>query len=534
MIELSLLPFILFIVVIISSLSERINIPYPLLLVIAGLVVGFIPGISMWHPPPEAILSIFLPPILFSAARLTAWRDIQDHLFRTIGSLSILLVIFSMSLSAVIINYFLPDMNLAAALALGAIIAPTDTVAACSIMQRMQVKQRIIRTVEIESLFNDAMGIVLFKVALFYVFFGSIHSAMINTHPLWISMAGIGTGVTFAYFSSIIVQYFLRDVTSELPIIMNLVLAYVSYLFADEIGASGVLAVVSAGLFYRRTEKSFSAQTRLMATSVWETLLFFLNGLIFIAIGIQFPTSLNAVNDIPHTTLFFASALTITTLLFLRFIWILCVSAIRQRWLSYKHPSKKTPKLMQSVVIISWSGMRGLVSLALALSLPYTLPDNTAFPYRDLLIFLTFTTILFTLIVQGLSLPWVIKRLKGNKSDAQETERIAAIYNMLTKKAIQRMQQQWELKESSSIPAKDMVKHYYANRESQIATKTQEEHTTRITDIIREARDLLGNILEYERTLLRKLRNRGDISEEIYFKLLQKIDRDEVGFESYH
>lgn len=534
MTELTLLPFILFLVVIVSSMAERINVPYPLLLVLTGLAVGFLPGVAIWHPPPETILSIFLPPILFSAARLISWRDIRTHLYRTITSLSVLLVAATMVVTATVLNYFLPDMNLGAALALGAIIAPTDTVAACSIMQRMNVKQHIIRTVEIESLFNDAMGIVLFKIALSYIFYGSLTNAMISTHTTWIALGGISTGIAFAYFSSIIVDFFLLDATSELPIIMNLVLAYVSYLFADQIGASGVLAVVSAGLFHRRTESVFSAQNRLSATNVWDTLLFFLNGIIFIAIGIQFPASLNAVSSIPHSTLFFASSLTIVTLIGLRFIWILLTTSIQQRWSRYKKPSQSQPALLKSVVIVSWSGMRGLVSLALALSLPYTLPNNTAFPYRDLLIFLTFMTILFTLLVQGLSLPWVIKRLKGNQSDIKETQRIATIYNILTEKAIARMQEQWTEKDAYSQSAKAMVKHYYMNRQSQLAIKAQESDTQAMVHIIKEARELLSLILAYERSLLTKLRHRGDISEEIFIKLLRKIDRDEVGFESYH
>ncbi len=533
MTELTLLPFILFIVVIVTSLSERINIPYPLLLVITGLIVGLLPGVAMWHPPPEAILSIFLPPILFSAARLTAWRDILSHLYRTIVSLSVLLVLFSMVLSALIINYFLPDMNLGAALALGAIIAPTDTVAACSIMQRMQVKQRIIRTVEIESLFNDAMGIFLFKIALFFVASGSIKHAMVSTHIFWIVFAGISTGVAFAFFSGIIMDFFFLDVTSELPIIMNLILAYVTYMFADQIGASGVLAVVSAGLFYRRTEGHLSAQTRLTATSVWETLLFFLNGIIFIAIGIQFPSSLQGVSNIPHSTLFYASALTIVTLLGLRFIWIFFVTAIRDRWIFFSNPSLSRPPLFQTVVIVSWSGMRGLVSLALALSLPYTLPNDTAFPYRDLLIFLTFTTILFTLIAQGLSLPWIIKKFKANRSDQKEMQRVASIYHQMTEQAIKHMQDH-HATDISSLPAQEMVRHYYDGRQSQIAIKTQEDDTHAVVELINEAREYLAEVLAYERDLLNDLRTRGDITEEIYIKLLRKLDRDEVGFESYH
>ena len=195
---LTLLPFIFFIVIIVTAIAEKINIPYPLLLVITGLIAGFLPHPHMWSPRPNAVLAVFLPPILFSASRLVSMHEVKAHLLKTIVSLSFVLVILSMAGVACVMYYYIPTMPLSAALALGAIISPTDTVAACSIMQRLRVQQHIIQTVEMESLFNDAAGIVLFKMAMVYVSLNSITHAMITTHAAWLIIGGIGTGLIVA------------------------------------------------------------------------------------------------------------------------------------------------------------------------------------------------------------------------------------------------------------------------------------------------------------------------------------------------
>ncbi|MCB1828161.1 MAG: sodium:proton antiporter, partial [Coxiellaceae bacterium] len=284
---LEILPFILFIVVIVTSISERINVPYPLLLVIAGLVVGFIPGIPNWHPATDMILPLFLPPILFAAARLVSWQDIKNN-FSTIGSLSIGLVVATAILVAAVLHFFIPQMSFSSALVLGAIISPTDTTAATAILSRMNIRQHIIRTVEVESLFNDAMGIVMYKAAVLFVYLGTINVADVGGETLLVGLGGIAVGFVFAYFTSLIVEQFFSNSENELPIIMSLILAYVAYMFADRVGVSGVLAVVAAGLYHRKTEQKIDANARLSETSVWSTLIFFLNGILFISIGMQF------------------------------------------------------------------------------------------------------------------------------------------------------------------------------------------------------------------------------------------------------
>ncbi len=254
---------------------------YPLLLVIAGLIVGFIPNMPSWHPPNDLVLALFLPPILFSAARLISWQDVKLNL-SIIVSLSIFLVLCSALSIALVLCWMIPTINFTNALILGAIIAPTDVIAANSILAKMNVPRHIIRTIKVESLFNDACGIVLYKTALLLALGHTLTAADISHEILFIGFGGIAIGLLFAYISGIIIKQFLTHSENHLPIIMSLILAYVAYWFAEKLGGSGVLAVVAAGLYHKKTERAVSASTRIAEKTIWDTLIFFLNGIIFI------------------------------------------------------------------------------------------------------------------------------------------------------------------------------------------------------------------------------------------------------------
>lgn len=526
-----IIPFILFLVVIGTAIAERINVPYPLVLVVTGLLVGFIPGVPNWHPPSDIVLPLFLPPILFAAARLISWEDIQNNKSE-ITSLSILLVVASTIVVGIILYLIIPDMPLSAALTLGAIISPTDAIASTSILHRMKIQRYIIRSLEVESLFNDAVSIVLYKMALLFVLMNAINLVQAGENMLIVGLGGIAVGLMFSYFTSLIVKEFLTESENELPIIMSVILAYVAFLFAERIGVSGVLAVVAAGLFHKRTERAIKARTRLSEKSVWDTLIFFLNGLIFIVIGMQFPWYLSKVSYISAGQLVLFSAITIITLITLRFVWVLMTTLIvdlisRLR----KQEGKRYLFSWSEVLISSWSGMRGLVSLALAIALPVSLPGGPAFPHRNLIIFLTIITILFTLLVQGLTLPLLVKLLKAEKSDAAFLKESAKIYRKLTKEAIEHIDQLEASKHICSENAKKLVSNYYANRLLQFKVTYETECNTH--EVAHEAEVLLSKILNYERGRLHELRAKGKISEEVYIRILSKIDRDEVGFASY-
>ena len=525
-----IIPFILFLVVIGTAISEKINVPYPLVLVVAGFIVGFIPGIPNWHPPSNIVLMLFLPPILFAAARVISWEDIQNNLVEII-SLSIVLVVISAIAVSLALHWAIPSMPLSSALVLGAIISPTDAIASTSILNKMNAQKHMIRTIEVESLFNDAISIVLYKMSVLFVFMGDINVGQVSFHTVLIGLGGIIVGLMFSYFTSLIIKEFLAESENDLPIIMSLILAYVAYLFAERVHVSGVLSVVAAGLFHKRTERMIKARTRLSEKSVWDTFIFFLNGLIFIVIGMQFPSFLKKVSYIPSRQLILFSAITIFMLVFLRFVWV-TFTAYFSFLICHLRKSKKISGFSwRQVVVSSWAGMRGLVSLALAIALPVSISDTNAFPFRDLIIFLTIIVILFTLVVEGLTLPYLIKLLKLQKTDIPTLKETTKIYRKLTKKAIEHFNELEKEEHICSIAAKKLVDNYYTNRLLQFKLSYETECNTH--EVGHEAELLLGQILDHERKLLYHMRNSGEISEEVYIRILSKIDRDQVGFASY-
>lgn len=525
MATLASLPFILFMIVVVTAIAENINIPYPLLLVVAGLIVGFIPNMPSWHPSNDIVLALFLPPILFSAARLISWQDVKQNL-SIIASLSVCLVLCSTLVIAWVLCSIIKDINFSTALILGAIIAPTDVIAANSILSKMNVPRHIIRTIKVESLFNDACGIVLYKTALLLALGGTLTVPAIGHHVLYIGLGGVAIGILFAYISGIIIKQFLTHSENHLPIIMSLILAYVCYWFAEKLGASGVLAVVAAGLYHKKTERAVSAGTRLAEKTIWDTLIFFLNGLIFMSLGTEFPAYLRNVGNLPISKLLLFSVVTIISLLILRLVWVAVTIAIDQ-YFWQKRTGKFSHQLIswKKTLIVSWAGMRGLVSLALAVALPVLPSPDPHFPIRDLIIFLTIITILFTLLVQGLSLPPLIKQLAISKNHEDELKKIRDIYMQLTEKALHHINTTGIHPHFES--AKEIVETHYTNRLRHTLGPTDQPHNHR------HAETFLSRMLQFERDLLLKMRQEGEISEEIYLKILLKLDRDEVSFSPY-
>ncbi len=525
------IPFILFLVVIFTAIAERINIPYPILLVVVGLIVGFIPGLPNWHPPSNIVLTLFLPPILFAAARLISWQDIKNNSLEIIV-LSIILVIASSIGIAFVLPSMAPIFSISSAFVLGAIISPTDAISATSILNRLNAKQRLVRSLEIESLFNDAVSITLYGVALFLVFTGTINTTSFTRTLLPSAIFGVAIGLVLSYFTSVIVDNFLRNSENELPIIMGLILAYVAYLFAEQMHASGILAVVAAGLFHTRTERTLKARTRLAEKASWDTYIFFLNGVIFIVIGLQFPVYLSLVKKIPMMTLFGISAATILLLLAFRFVFVASLALINRALARHNLVSKNaTVYTWRDVLISSWSGMRGLVSLALAIALPINISGNIPFPDRNLIVFITIIVIMFTVVIQGLTLPLLVKWLGVAKRAEVILQETNQAYRRLTKQAIKHIEQLREKNKIGKGIAKQLIDNYYESRLLQfnLAQKANVDST----ELACEAEKYLANILNFERTQLFDMLSNGTISQEVYVRIIHKLDRDEVGFATY-
>ncbi|MEO8383888.1 MAG: Na+/H+ antiporter [Betaproteobacteria bacterium] len=424
---LQLLLFILLCSVALGWVARHFQFPYPIALVIGGGVLGFVPKLPELPFNPELILVLVLPPILYQAALLTSWRDFKANL-RPIGLLAIGLVIATTLAVGATLKLLVPDIPWAAAFVLGAIVSPPDAVAATAILSRLSIPRRVVTILEGESLVNDASGLVIYKFAVAAVLTGAFSLADASVQFVWLSLGGIGVGIALS-FVFIAIHKRLGDTMIE--VLTTLIVPYVAYIAAESMHVSGVLAVVAAGLIRGRYSPAIvSAEMRIIARSVWNMFVFLLNSLVFMLIGLQLSGILGRLGTSSVKDLAFYSLLVCTVAIAVRFLWIHPAA-----WLSRalaggdaKSTSDKASAHIpeRELVIMSWCGMRGIVSLAAALALPVTLPGGEPFPYRDLIIFLTFVVIAITLVMQGLTLSPLIRFLNvGHDWSAHDEHQIA-------------------------------------------------------------------------------------------------------------
>jgi Na+/H+ antiporter len=375
---------------------------------VGGALLGLIPNLPQFPFDPQLIMVIVLPPVLYQAALLTSWTDFKANI-RPISLLAIGLVIATTLAVGIAFKWMVPSVPWAAAFVLGAIISPPDAVAATTILSRLNIPRHVVTILEGESLVNDASGLVIYKLAIVAVLTGAFSFAEASTQFALVSAGGVAIGMIVA-FVYIAIHRRLGDPFIE--VITVLTIPYAAYIAAESMHVSGVLAVVASGLVRGRyAPEIVSAEMRIMARSVWNVLVFILNSLIFILIGVQMSDVLDHLNQysLPHL-LMLGTVISLVAIL-VRFAWVFPVAYL-PRWLSGRLHEKAPKPRNRELAIISWCGMRGIVSLAAALALPATLPNGQPFPARDLIIFLTFFAIATTLVGQGLTLTPLIRKLK--------------------------------------------------------------------------------------------------------------------------
>jgi Na+/H+ antiporter len=388
--------------------ARRYNFPYPIALVIGGGVLGFIPLVPQLPFDPELILVLVLPPILYQAALLTSWRDFAAGI-RTISLLAIGLVAATTLAVGATLKFLAPDIPWAAAFAFGAIVSPPDAVAATAILSRMNIPRRVVTVLEGESLVNDAAALVLYKFAVAAVLTGGFSLFEASLQFTLATAGGIALGVATGLVF-VVVHRRLGDVPTE--VLTALLVPYVAYVFAESMHASGVLAVVAAGLVCgRHSPVIVSAQMRILARSMWNVIVFFLNVLVFVLIGMQLSGGVARLEGYSAARLAADGILLSAVAISVRFAWVYAALYLPRRLSAALHRTEAPPQEAE-FFIMGWCGMRGIVSLAAALALPIALADGTAFPYRDTIIFFTFVVIAVTLVLQGLTLPVLIRRLR--------------------------------------------------------------------------------------------------------------------------
>jgi len=441
MLLLELTLFLLLCSVALGWVARHFNFPYPIALVIGGAVLGFAPRLPQFPFDPQLILVIVLPPILYQAALMTSWGDFKANI-RPIGLLAIGLVIVTTLAVGAALKLVVPDVPWAVAFVLGAIVSPPDAVAATSILSRLNIPRRVVTVLEGESLVNDASGLVLYKFAVAAVLTGTFSLTNASLQFVAVAIGGVIVGLGIAHVFVAIHRH-LGDPFIE--VLTSLTVPYTTYIVAESLQVSGVLAVVAAGLVRGRyAPEIVSAEMRILARSVWNILVFMLNSLIFMLIGILLSDVLENLTRFALADLITWGVLISTVAIAVRFAWIYPVTYL-QRVLSGSKPAElkpgDSPPSAGEDFIMSWCGMRGMVSLAAALALPVVLPNGEAFPYRDLIVFLTFFVIAVTLVGQGLTLPWLIRKLKvgSDWSMHEEQQRVRLAMSRAAMASIDRM-----------------------------------------------------------------------------------------------
>lgn len=418
----SIIIFILAIVIGLSAFADKAKLPYPILLVIVGIAIGFIPTMTEIEINPEIIFLIFLPPLLYDASFNISQKDFKTNI-HTIGTLAIWLVFLTAVGIAVVAHYLIPEMTWPLAFVLGAILSATDAVAAISITKGLKISHKTITILEGESLINDASALVAYRFAVAAV----MGSAFIIWKAAFQFILLLGGGFLVGFVLAKILAFVLTKVhkNTNVTISFMLLMPFVAYLIAEELHVSGVIAVVILGLSIARfSKKIFPESLKNNSRNLWDLIIFLLNGLIFILIGLNFRYILKGIDtDMILPYIGYAVVITIVALLIRMariFIQKINLQKAFQKTNSKRKVSEQALLDTNNSIILSWAGMRGIVSLAIAIGLPKTLEDGAPFPERNAIVFISVAVVLLTIIAQGLTLPWIVKRLTPKENNIPE------------------------------------------------------------------------------------------------------------------
>ena len=509
------LVFLLALMTALVVISRKLQIPYPVMLVLGGLAISFIPHLPALKLDPNFVFYFCLPPLIFPAALFTSWRDFRRHL-RPILLLAVGLVLFTMAAVAAVAHAIVQNIPWAAAFALGAIVSPPDAIAATAIIRRLTVLRRIEAVVEGESLVNDATALVALQFAVAAVATGRFSLGYAAAQFVFVALGGIAIG----FVAGFIVRWVQKQLDDPpVQIAITLLTPFVSYLSAERLHVSGVLATVTAGIYLGwHLPLIARARYRLQAQAFWEMIVFLINGLVFMTIGLQLPDILPQLTGESWSHLIGIGAGVSATVILVRMAWLF-PAAWLPRFLSRKVRERDPMPSWQELAVVAWSGMRGVVSLAAAFALPFTLNNGMPFPARGYILYLTFCVILATLVLQGLTLPLLIRKLgvtgDGLNDEEERTARFQA--NRAALELIERLASECE------VP-RDVAKRLEAEYRERIQELQQCASAGDPSGEVATPpyRQLQYEALKVERQTIIQLRNEKVINDEA----LRRIQRD--------
>jgi Na+/H+ antiporter len=525
-----------------ATLATRLGVPYPILLVIGGSALGFVPGLPPVELDPELVFLLFLPPLLYVSALFTSWRDFRANI-RPISLLAVGLVLMTTFVVGAVVHTVI-GLPWAAAFVLGAIVSPTDAIAATTVAQRLGVPRRIVTILEGESLVNDATGIVAYRVAVAAVVTGafSIWEAGLQF------VVGAAGGIAFGFAVGWLVIWVRRHLSEDPSVqnIVSLLTPFVAYLAAEELPHSlwellhelfgvpgdlyfsGVLAVVTTGLYLgRKGPYIISSGTRLQGYATWELITFLLNGLIFILIGLQLRSVVQGLDEYTAGQIISYAVLVSLTVILVRMIWVFPATYV-PRWIIRRIRERDPSPPWRSVSIIAWTGMRGVISLAAALALPFQTTAGVQFPDRNLIIFLTFCVILATLVIQGLSLPVLIRTLgleDDHIGDKEETHGRIKIAEAALERLQELVDEDWVREDTA-----ERVRGLYSYRRNRFASRFDGDPDG--VEVRSAAyQRLMIELLGAQRLRLVTMRDEGSIGDEVMHRIERDLDLEESRLE---
>lgn len=516
------LPFMLALVaaiVLIEMLAEKLRIAYPILLVLAGLFISFIPALPKVQVDPDMIFFIFLPPLLFEAAWSISFKEMKKW-WRIIGSFAFIVVFFSALAVAVFTNHFIPGFTLALGFLLGGIVSPPDAVSTGAIMKFVKIPKGTKAILEGESLLNDASSLIIFRFALVAVGTGQFifQKAMIDFS--WMVVGGIGIGLLLGWLFMKAHKLLPTDATSD--IVLTLLEPYFLYWVAEQAHSSGILAVVTGGLFLANKRFSFlTSSSRVRGYNFWEAFIFILNGIVFMLIGLALPEIVEGLHaDDVHLGPAILYGILVTLILIAAriissYAALITTLIFRPQVAPFRGNNRR---MWRMPLLLGWTGMRGVVSLAAALAIPLTLADGTPFPHRNLILFITFVVILLTLLLQGLTLPHLIKRSKLFEfaGDIPEEESKLKVKNHLVVETIRLLKEKQEKGVLDDPHLQRMIEQW----EHKI---THPEHLR----MSKEAKRNYLELLENQRRFLTELNKDPELHDEIIRLQIFQIDLEE-------
>jgi CPA1 family monovalent cation:H+ antiporter len=503
-------------------LARHLNLPYPILLVVGGLALGFLPGVPRVELAPNLVFLLFLPPILYEEAYFTSWRDFRANL-RPISLLVFGLVLATTAAVAAVAHWAIPGLAWQTAFVLGAVVAPTDEIAVVPTVHRLKVPRRVTTIIEGESLVNDAVSLVIYRLAVAAVVSGAFSLAQAGVQLVLISLGGVAIGLASGWLVSQIVH---RINDPPVEITLSLAVPYAGYLPAEKLGASGVLAVVTMGIYLgRKGSLLFAPQTRLQAGAFWSMLVFLLNGFLFILVGMQFPRLLSTLSHVSIWVLIGEALLISAACILVRLVWLFPTTYL-PRFLSRRLRERDPYPPWQWPVIVGWAGIRGALSLAAALAIPLTVRSGAPFPERDRIIFLTFGVILVTLVLQGLTLPVLIRRLGVEDDGSAEREENEARLRA-AEAGLDRLE---AIAAEQRAPQEliDDLRRHYIHRLRRLRARSDGSFDGRHEEQLQQSRQLQRELLDAEHTTVIELRDQGVINDQVLHEIERDLDLERV------